>query len=352
MKIILKAHLKRQSDAEDKRKILIEKYSDRIQSVFKVKESVVPNIVDQIIDVSVTSTESNQEKGKPTYAEWIIQKFLQAGSGLTPRLINDKLEDGSKIVEFLKPFHQLKNDPNSRLKKDINQYRTFSDLAEAIMPLQEKKMERLETEQLKSLKQKVGKADLPGLKTLWHGKYKGDQYWIYRAEGTDLQTLDSLALLAGKIPYVCSKGKYCGRDCENQKWPETGVRYIEGQWYCSEDPDSFDPDDDRSRFKECTWCTHLRSTNYEYLQDGPITTIYKNGQPWAQTHPDSGQFMDKNDQSVNSNGSSVKQKDLYEVMSNVEDSTQELTTFVSDELSETLRNILKKRSKTARVGKR
>ena len=340
MKIILKAHLKRQSDVETKRKALIEKYSKEIQKVFKVKESVVPNIVDQIMNISVTSTKSDNEEGKPIYAEWIIQKFLKDNSGLTPHLINGELEDGLTIVEFLKPFHLLKNDPNSGLKKDISQYRTFSDLVEAVGPLQ--KTEKLETKELKTLKdlkEKVGKADLPGLTTLWQGKLDGDDYWIYRAEGTDPKTLDSLTLLAGKMPYVCSGGKHCVNKRKNQKCTKTATKYIEGKWYCS-----LSHVDERNRFKEgCSWCTIRRDTNSNYLRSSPITTIYKNGQPWAQTHPSSSQFNDKKNDSIPGLRSKmISPQELDRVLMNIDDGGAFLTTYLNIEDNDRILPVLEK----------
>lgn len=347
MRIKLTARIYRQSDAESKKDYLTNKYFDRIKKVFKVEDSEVENIISQIIDLSIACTQSENEKGKSTYAEWIIQKFLQEDSGLTPGLIDGKLEDENKVVEFLKPFHLLKNDSHLNLKKDINQYRTFSDLAEAIMPLQEKKTEKLETEQLKSLKEKVGKADLPGLETLWHGKYKGDNYWIYRANGTDLKTLDSLILLAGKLPLLCCKEKpHCKNEHNKNRDLRTATKNIDGKWYCDSNRSFANPNDDRSRFKKTTWCTVTRETNNYYLEQGPLTTIYKNGEPWAQTHPGSGQFMDKNDRGVG-HSKEVSQEDLYEVMSNVKDESKEFSTFVSEDFSDLLTLILNKRNKTA-----
>jgi hypothetical protein len=71
------------------------------------------------------------------------------------------------------------------------------------------------------------------------------------------------------------------------------------------------------------WCTAASTkTAASYLKDGPLWIFYRDGKPYAQLHPDSGQFCDRGDRSFR-DGYHLKNNQVYDLVHEIRDKTKD-----------------------------
>jgi hypothetical protein len=96
---------------------LVEDIYNKMQILLKQN----PNLTEEDI-ISIIEYDPTGNKG--LYVPWIL-KLVSRGILKFP-------EDGEKVKETLTQFHTLKNAPQFTGNKDINSYKTYGDLAEAV----------------------------------------------------------------------------------------------------------------------------------------------------------------------------------------------------------------------------
>jgi len=153
------------------------------------------------------------------YLSWIVRQ-VQAEQIRFP-------EDTEKVHEALSKFERLKNSPRFQAPKDIGQYRSYGDLADAIDSAtgQESKKEKVRVKEVEGAQQ----------------VYDDGTYQVLK-----ITTPESSAAL-----------------CHGTDW-------------CVKDP----------RFSK------------DYLKDGPLYLILKNGEKYVLAHPESRQYKDVRDREV------------------------------------------------------
>lgn len=246
--------------SEEKLKFLKEKYSKELTKLLdknKFKSTTSDEIIEAAMNISIEATKTTTENGKPTYAEWVCKQILN-GSVLigSEDLFKEtkELEDGPVLIDSLKQFHSIKN--KDKFKKsysnDINAYKTKSNLYETVREA----LKEISPIKESDVKRTVGHTDIKGAKTLYKGEGNPPDVIVYYIEGTAKENVDALIQLGGKVP------------------------------------------GEERRLFNTSWCTINPKRAKDYLKEGSLLVIFKNGEPFIQLHGGSSQFMDPDDRPI------------------------------------------------------
>ena len=224
---------------------------------------------------SLADADPTAEKDRGNYIPWIAR---QVATG------NIKLpEDVDKVKMRLSEFDKHKKASKAEFPKDINQYKSFSDLAKTMNKHLGPEDTGFSGSFLRSLAPSDYNVAKDGAEVVYQGKMPDD------GDDNRNPAKDGRADPNAKIPGHDDSG-YSPRE---RYWDETGITPDYGDGW--EVIKIKSPEASAILCHGTDWCVKDPSWAIDYLKKGPFYMIANKGKQEALFHADSGQFMDPTD---------------------------------------------------------